>query len=254
MGNVTVLGFTGGIASGKSSRCHHLVKLAQHKSQQPGVSLGVAYISADSVGHAVYEPGKDVYHQIVKAFGVDVLDSTKSEATGSSSSCALGPPIDRRKLGAIVFKDKNRMRVLNTIVWPAIDEALLCECERISTESTVKDGNRSTLIILEAAVLIEQGFVKHCTDVWLASCSKDEAVRRLAERNNLSREDALCRIESQMSVDDRLRFLQSTGFAGDVRHFDTTKCTLAAGLKEVSTAFDDYWTTKLRPRLRETCG
>lgn len=249
MGNVTVLGFTGGIASGKSSRCKHLVKLAQHKSQQPGVSLGVEYINGDLVGHSVYEPGKEAYHAIVNKFGEGILCS--SGASSSSSSSSL-PPVDRRALGAIVFSDPDKMRDLTNIVWPALDEALLDEVESRSIESTVKHGNRNTLIILEAAVLIEQGFVKHCRDVFLTSCSPEVAVQRIVSRDGLSLEAATQRVRSQKSVEDRMSFLSTSGFSGYIRHFDTTNCTLEEGLKEVSSGFDEYWNSKLRPRVRET--
>lgn len=238
MNFTTVLGFTGGIASGKSSRCEHLVKLAQHKAQQPGVSLGVAYISADHVGHSLYEPGKPCHAKIIEKFGSNAVLSNDGT-------------IDRKKLGAIVFSDRKQMQVLNGIVWPHLDEVLLSEIEQISADHTLKHGNRSTLIILEAAVLIEQGFVKHCNDVWLASCSKEEAVKRIMKRNGLSEHDALCRVESQLSIEDRLSFLKSSGFAGGVEQFDTTDVSLATGLKQVSSRFDEYWTLKLRPQFRE---
>jgi dephospho-CoA kinase len=234
----TILGFTGGIASGKSSRCQHLLKLALQKAEQPTVSLGVSYVSADQVGHSMYEPGKPCYTKILDAFG-------KSEVLSAD-----GMTIDRRKLGSIVFTNKSQMDKLNGILWPHFDEALLTIVEENATTSTLQHGNRNTLIILEAAVLIEQGFVKHCNDVWLTSCSKNEAIRRVMARNGLSAEDAAMRIASQMTIEDRLNFLKTSGFAGSIQHFDTTDVTLEAGLKQVATAFDEYWTTKLRPLCR----
>lgn len=237
-----VLGFTGGIAAGKSSRCQHLLKLAQHKAQQPQTKFGVFYINADVVGHSVYEPGKPCYDKLIAKFGGHNI---LQEKRGSEA-----PLVDRKKLGGIVFSDKKKLQELNTIVWPAIDDALHELVEGYGVESNVRNGNRATLIILEAAVLIEQGFVKHCHDVWLASCSREEAIRRLNERDGLSVEAAAFRVDAQKSADERIQFLKSSGFTGDLRHFVTTTCSLEQGLKEISTAFDDYWSTKLRPLLR----
>lgn len=238
----TILGFTGGIASGKSSRCKHLLKIAQQRAQQPGVSLGVSYINADEVGHSMYEPGKPCHTKILDTFG-------KKEVVAGD-----GETIDRKKLGAIVFSDKAQMQRLNAIMWPHFDETLLGIIESTTDQNMFKDGNRSTLIILEAAVLIEQGFVKHCNDVWLTSCSKEEAVRRIMKRNGTSAADATVRVESQMSIQDRLSFLQTSCFAGTIQHFDTTSVSLDAGLKQVAVAFDEYWTSKLRPLCRSVAS
>jgi dephospho-CoA kinase len=233
----TILGFTGGIASGKSSRCQHLLKIAQQKALQPGVSLGVSYINADLVGHSMYAPGKTCFSKILDAFG-------KNEVLAPDGT------IDRKRLGRIVFKDKREMERLNAIIWPHFDETLLAEIERKCEQNTFKDGNRSMLIILEAAVLIEQGFVKHCNDVWLTSCSKEEAVRRIVKRNGVSEEEALCQVNSQWTVEDRLSFLRSSGFSGSIQHFDTTNVSLEVGLKQVAITFDDLWANKLRPMCR----
>nr|ACI15984.1 dephospho-CoA kinase [Bodo saltans] len=186
----------------------------------------------------MYEPGKPCHKKILDAFGRDAVISED------------GVTIDRRKLGGIVFANKAQMDKLNGILWPHFDEALLTIVEENASVSTLQHGNRNTLIILEAAVLIEQGFVKHCNDVWLTSCSKDEAIQRVVKRNGLSVAEATMRIESQMTIEDRLNFLKTSGFAGSIQHFDTTDVTLEVGLKQVATAFDEYWTKKLRPMCR----
>lgn len=231
---LVVLGFTGGIASGKTSRCEHLLKLAKQKADQRHHSFGVFGINADTVAHRVYDPGTVAYDKIVQRFGAEIVNRGNEDR------------IDRKKLGAIVFADEEKLQDLNRIMWPEIDKALLAEVDRCYELSSVKEGNRLTLVILEAAILIEQGFVRHCRDVWLTSCEPEEAIRRSAQRDGLSEQEARRRVLAQWTIARRLDFLKNAGFQGDVRHFDTTHCeTLAAGLKEISVAFTDYWENNL---------
>ncbi|CAG9572412.1 conserved hypothetical protein [Leishmania major strain Friedlin] len=105
MKTIRTIGFTGTIASGKTSRCKHLVKVAE-SWQQPivaakgsgknsgtsSVSLGsdrtmhppaipsssalaVHYINADLVGHHIYEPGKPCYYDLLQHFGTAILSA-----------------------------------------------------------------------------------------------------------------------------------------------------------------------------------
>lgn len=84
-----VLGVCGGIGSGKSSASHLLVS-----------ELGcLAHLDADSLAHSVYSPGSQAVKDIVAAFGEGILQESDKEE------------IDRKKLGAIVFSDRNEMEV-----------------------------------------------------------------------------------------------------------------------------------------------
>jgi dephospho-CoA kinase len=92
---VYLIGLTGNIACGKSTVLAMLGERGAH------------VIDADRVTHELQQPGEEVYAQIVAAFGDGVLS-------------ARGGPIDRRKLGAIVFADPAALRRLERIVHPAV--------------------------------------------------------------------------------------------------------------------------------------
>src|SRR5215212_6637829 len=90
-----LIGLTGNIGCGKSTVLAMLRERGAH------------VIDADRVTHELQQPGEEVYKQIVAAFGAGMLS-------------APGGPIDRRKLGAIVFSDPAALRRLEQIVHPAV--------------------------------------------------------------------------------------------------------------------------------------
>lgn len=87
-----VIGLIGGIASGKSKMTERFQK------------MGAGTIDCDKLAHQLYEPGEKCYDQIVNAFGPDVINVEKR--------------IDRKVLGQAVFSDKEKLKQLNSIIWP----------------------------------------------------------------------------------------------------------------------------------------
>ena len=96
-GRFSLVGLTGGIATGKSTVSRRLAG-----------THGVPIIDADLIARLVVEPGKAAYAAIVRHFGAGVL------------SGGAGSALDRDKLGDIIFKDPAQRRALNKIVHPAI--------------------------------------------------------------------------------------------------------------------------------------
>jgi len=190
-----VIGLTGGIGSGKST----VTEMLRAK--------GAAVVQADLVGHEVYRPGTAVWDEVVAAFGRDVL-TPKQE-------------IDRRKLGSIVFADPEARRHLNAITHPPMRRLM---AERL--DDLRRQGVR--VAVLEAAILIEAGWVDLADEVWLTLVGPAEAAQRLMARSGLTREEAEARIASQLSNEERLE------------HADVvidTDCSLA----EVARRVDELW-------------
>ncbi|XP_027027399.1 bifunctional coenzyme A synthase [Tachysurus fulvidraco] len=161
-----VIGLTGGSGSGKSSVAQRLE------------GLGAARIDADQLGHETYQPGTAAYQRIVQEFGTDVV---KEDQT-----------IDRRALGRKVFGNQERLKALTDIVWPEI--ALLVK-ERV--QQAKEDGKR--VCVLDAAVLLQAGWTDMVHEVWVAVIPEEEAMRRIVQRDGVSQEDALRRLQSQWS-------------------------------------------------------
>jgi dephospho-CoA kinase len=163
----TIIGLTGGIASGKSTvaDCFR--------------DLGAIVVEGDLLGHRVYEPGTAGFEKVVNAFGHDIV--------------AEDGTIDRRILGGKVFGAPEEMERLNGVMWPAIRE--LAEEEF----AAIKKQDPDAIIVFEAAVMLEAGWQDMVDEVWVVTTKQETAIERLKSRNGLNREQAMARIESQMS-------------------------------------------------------
>tara|TARA_Y100000590_G_scaffold263128_1_gene295250 strand:+ start:3078 stop:3680 length:603 start_codon:yes stop_codon:yes gene_type:complete len=166
-----VIGLTGGIASGKTTVSEQLD------------GLGAEIINADLVGHQVYLPGTDAYKDIIDTWGEDLADPDTKE-------------IIRQKLGGIVFSDPEHLKTLNSITWPRIYDMV----------DQILDDHRSNdvkVAVLEAAILIEADWTALVDEVWVTAVPVEVASARLQKRNNLTEEQALLRISSQISNEER---------------------------------------------------
>ena len=108
-----VVGLTGGIATGKSTVA---ALLASHD---------IPIIDADLIARQVVEPGTPAHKQIVKAFGKGVLLPSSGSDINSDERNWWTRPIDRKKLGSIIFNDEKQRKILNGIVHPAVTRAIL---------------------------------------------------------------------------------------------------------------------------------
>lgn len=168
--NPYVVGLTGGVSTGKSTI------LAVLKE------LGALVLSADDSSHQLTAPGGDALPAIRESFGDGVFlpDGT----------------LDRRALGEIVFHDAGRRRALEAIIHPAVQRAVLREIEKAE-----QAGVR--LVVMEVPLLYETGMDALCDEVWVAYLDDESQVLRLMNRDRLTREQALARIQSQMPLDDK---------------------------------------------------
>ena len=163
------VGLTGGIGTGKSLVSDILNKLGAH------------VISGDALGHEAYLPGTKGFDQVVGAFGEEIVGDDGF--------------VDRKKLGPIVFSDPADLDLLNSIMNPLIYEMI---------KDRMKDVSGVPLVVVEAAVLIEANWQDLFDEIWVVTSDQEIVISRLAERNNLSRNDAISRIQSQMSQDERI--------------------------------------------------
>lgn len=169
---MTVIGLTGGIASGKSTVAGFLQE------------YGAQIIDADRLGHRVYEPGTAGFQKVVNAFGHDIV--------------AKDGTIDRRVLGGKVFGAPDQMERLTDIVWPEIRKLASAEI------ADLKKQHPDSVIVLEAAVLLEAGWQDLVEEIWVITVKMATAADRLMARNGLTEEQAMSRIQSQMSTKERL--------------------------------------------------
>ncbi len=168
-----IIGLTGGIASGKSTVSRALRE------------LGAIIIDADEVAHAIIEPGKPAWKDIVEHFGLGVLNPDQT--------------IDREKLGAIVFNDPARLQVLNQITHPRVGEQFK------QMIKDIKSQQADAVLFIEVPLLYETHMDRICDEVWVVWVDEETQIQRLMKRDGLSREDALKRIDAQMSLDEKAK-------------------------------------------------
>jgi len=177
-GNIgLIIGLTGGIVSGKST----VAKMFK--------DLGAKIIDADELGHKVILPHKPAWVKIVKLFGRDVLKEDLN--------------IDRKKLGEIVFNDDRLLKKLNEITHPEIIKLIKREIN-LAKNSTCKDGKEEILIV-EAALIYEAKIDNLMDKIIVVYVEEEEQIKRLGKRNNLSKEKALKRIKSQISIKEKAK-------------------------------------------------
>lgn len=143
-----VIGITGGIGSGKSVVLHML------RDQ-----YGAYIVETDRLAHDLMQPGEPAYEEIVETFGTKILCPDKT--------------IDRGQLGAIVFSDDRKRKQLNAIVHPAVKQTILADIERKRQEGTI------SLYVIEAALLIEDGYRFICDELWYVYVEQEERIKRL---------------------------------------------------------------------------
>ncbi len=165
-----ILGITGNIACGKTAVGQMLLDMGAER-----------YIDADAVVHRLYLSGQPIAVQVAAAFGLGVL--------------APDGNVDRSALGAIVFHDPEAMRLLESIVHPAVGQAIAQELASVSPTGVA---------IIDAVKLLEGGSGALCQSKWMVVCPEEQELARLMARSRVSREEALARLRAQPPVADRL--------------------------------------------------
>jgi dephospho-CoA kinase len=169
-----LVGLTGGIASGKSTASKIFKK------------LGAYIIDADVLAREVVEPLKPAWRDIIKNFGKEILNKDNS--------------INRKKLAEIVFNNKKKRGLLNSIVHPRVFK----RAKEIEREIAKRDPD--AVIIFDAALLIESVAYKKMDKNIVVYADEGVQVKRLMKRDGLTKDEAEKRIKAQMPLREKVRF------------------------------------------------
>jgi dephospho-CoA kinase len=163
------IGITGGIGTGKTTACEIFEK------------LGVPVYYADDRAKWLQNNQPEVIAALKALFGAFIYKDGI---------------LDRAAVGSIVFTDKEKLEKLNAIVHPAVfqDSENWQEQQRNS-------GKAYTL--KEAALLFETGSNKQLDKIIVVSAPLELRVKRVMQRDTLSREEVLKRISSQMPQEEK---------------------------------------------------
>ena len=170
---------TGGIGSGKSETIGILRK------------LGAQTISADKLGHTTYVKGAPGHAEMIEAFGQGIISDDGE--------------IDRKKVGAIVFNDENKRKILESIVWHRIREML----ER---KISLHRDRYKDVIAIEAAVLFEAGWEDLTDRIWTVEASYHQRLARIIEKTGMDERAVRARMDAQLAPEIRIERADETIF------------------------------------------
>jgi len=169
---VPVVGLTGGIGCGQSTVAGYLK------------SLGAKIINADKAGNELLNEDT-IKEKIVTVFTTEILNRNEN--------------IDREKLAAIVFKDKNAIKKLNEIMHPVMIEKL---CEMVIKGLR---SRRNSMIVVDAALIFETGIESYFDYIITVNSDLKKRIERIKFRDKLTDSEIIDRFDAQISLEDKVR-------------------------------------------------
>jgi dephospho-CoA kinase len=161
------VGLTGGIGSGKTLICSIFE------------TFGVPVFYADLEAGILMEKDLSIHRNLTGYFGEDIY---------------RGGSLDREKLASVVFHDKNALTYLNSVVHPAVGKKFDHWAEKHADQK---------YIIEEAAILFESGASDRFDLIITVSAPDELRIRRVMERDQVTREDVTRRMNNQLSEEER---------------------------------------------------
>ena len=170
--NKMIIGITGSIGTGKSTVSNYLI------------SKGYSVVDADKISKGAYNIGSNGYKAILEVFGEEILNSNGE--------------VDRKKIKKIVFDNSNMLQRLNMAIHPIIINEIEKEIEILLESQSV--------VFLDAPLLIETELHKKVDKIIVVVCDKNEQINRIIKRDKITADMAISIINSQMSIDEKLKF------------------------------------------------
>ncbi len=169
-----VIGFTGGVGSGKTRVLSYI-----------GEKYRCRIILADEVAHKVKEPGQACYHALLGLMGEGIL--------------APDGRIDRAAMAERIFSDRVLLEKVNGLIHPAVKDYIL---------SAIAEGRREgtlDFLFIEAALLIEDGYESIVDELWYIYAPEPVRRERLKASRAYSEEKITGILEKQLSEEEYRR-------------------------------------------------
>ncbi|MGM0689442.1 MAG: dephospho-CoA kinase [Bacillota bacterium] len=196
-----IIGLTGGIASGKSV----VAEMLKEK--------GAYLVDADKLAREAVEPGRPAWQALVDWLGESILLTDQS--------------IDRVKLAKLVFNDRQMLEKLNKIVHPWVGSRFIAISEEIEKK------NPEAVLVYDVPLLIEAGMQEAVNHVLLVYVPRELQIKRLQQRDNLTRNEAELRLKAQIPLEDKINYAD-------------TVIDNSASLSETARQVDQFWQAVIR--------
>lgn len=158
-----VIGITGGISTGKSTVSEYLIK------------KGYKVIDTDIISKNIAN-NLEVISQIELVFGTEYV---------------LNGQLDRKKMGDLVFNNKEANKKLTDIIHPIVKKQVVNEIKLCKDE----------IVFVDVPLLYEAKFDSLCHYVICVYTNYENNLSRLMKRDNITYEQAVNKIKSQMDIE-----------------------------------------------------
>jgi dephospho-CoA kinase len=163
-----IIGLTGGIATGKTTVANYLAS-----------AYNLPIFDADIYARDAVSLGSPILQEISQRYGEHILLPDGN--------------LNRQKLGEIIFDNPSERNWVEGVIHPYVVEKFL---KAIALSS-------AQILVLVIPLLFEAGITQLVTEIWVVTCSEEQQLTRLIQRNNLTLEQAQARINSQMPIAEK---------------------------------------------------
>ncbi len=188
------LGITGGIGSGKSTASVFFKK------------KGAFVIDADSEAKNIFTKNNNLTQRIITTFGPQVTTNNQ---------------LDLKRLSELVFSSKLLQNQLNEIIWPEVSQLMIETAQKAEIEGL-------KLFIVDAALLLEAGFIEFFNSILLITADKSTRIERIFNRKNIPEDQIEKRMALQMPESEKKKLAQ---------HIIENNGTLS----ELNEKLENYW-------------
>ncbi|RDU61876.1 dephospho-CoA kinase [Helicobacter didelphidarum] len=183
---------TGGIGCGKSTFSNLLIL------------EGFSVIDADKIGHDMLSEHKDI---IVQHFGKEIIENGT---------------INRVALGAIIFSNQEKKELLESLLHPLIYNEISRQCKVLE--------HKKNPYFVEIPLYFESKSLYNANSVICVYAPKNLQIERIMQRNGLSQEEAMRRVESQIDIETKRQ--KSDFVVENKKNLKALQHNLVAFLKE----------------------
>ena len=167
--NQRLIGLTGGIATGKTTVSNYLRD-----------RYGFPILDADLYAKEAVSIDSPIFQKIVQRYGSDIRLENRE--------------LNRTKLGDIIFNNTDEKVWLEAQIHPYVRKRFQ---EGI-------DSLNNQIIVLSIPLLIEANLTHLVSEIWVVSCDYEQQIQRLQQRNLLTQQQAIARIENQLPLAEKI--------------------------------------------------
>ncbi|MEB3310142.1 MAG: dephospho-CoA kinase [Snowella sp.] len=167
--NQRLIGLTGGIATGKTTVSDYL----RDRYHCP-------ILDADHYAKEAVKKGSPILNKIAERYGQKILLENGE--------------LNRTKLGDIIFNDLAEKQWLESQIHPYVRDCFQQQIKNLT----------DPVLVLSIPLLFEAQLTHLVTEIWVVSCPFEQQIQRLIQRNSLTEQQAIARIQNQLPLTDKI--------------------------------------------------